>query len=224
MTKIVIFGTGKVAAVAADIFAEQSETEVIAFTVDRQWLNADTLNGKPVVAFEDLTTRYPPGSVSLFLAIGYHQINRLRARKHDALRALGYQTVNCISRRAWVAPSAKLGSNCLIMPNAVIEPEATVGDNVVVWSNTTIGHHSTLDDHVWISGNTVIGGAARLETRCFAALGAVVGNEVRIGAGSFLGAGTLTTRCQQKNTVIIARDTEKFRLDAEQFLKITRLR
>ncbi len=53
---------------------------------------------------------------------------------------------------------------------------------------------------------------------------AIVGNEVTIGAESFLGAGVLVTKCCEAKSVFVTRDTEKFRLDSDRFLKISKMR
>ncbi|MBK5910365.1 hypothetical protein CCR85_02525 [Rhodothalassium salexigens] len=224
MADIVLFGAGKVAEVADALFREAGDHRVVAFAVDRAYLDGPTFLGQPVVAFEQLAERYPPARVKAFVAIGYHALNTARAEWVAALEAQGYELVDCVSPRAWVAEGALTGPNCLVMPNAVVEPGARLGRDVVVWSNATIGHHARLDDHVWVAGNSVIGGGARLGAYTFAALGTVVGNEVTVGAQSFLGAGVQVTRCCADKSVFIQPDTEKYRLDSDRFLRISKLR
>jgi acetyltransferase-like isoleucine patch superfamily enzyme len=70
----------------------------------------------------------------------------------------------------------------------------------------------------------VIGGGSVVGERCFLALNATVGNEVKIGSDSILGARTLLTRSVASKSVLVERDTELFRLDSDQFLRISKLR
>ena len=59
--KVVLFGIGDFAQVADVYLTEDSPHDVVAFTVDREYMEDTELAGRPVVAFEDLEELYPPG-------------------------------------------------------------------------------------------------------------------------------------------------------------------
>jgi UDP-3-O-[3-hydroxymyristoyl] glucosamine N-acyltransferase len=159
----------------------------------------------------------------MFVAVGYHNLNRLRAERCDAARTKGYHLVSYISRVADCGDWAEVGDNCLILDSVGVQPGARVGDNVWVWNNTLIGHHSSVGDHCWLAAGTTIGGCARIAERCFIGLGATIGGDLRLGAESFIGAGALLTKDAEAQSVFITRDTERYRLDARTFLRMTRL-
>ena len=69
----------------------------------------------------------------------------------------------------------------------------------------------------------VVGGASVVGEGCFVGLNATVGHGVTIGDYSFLGAGTRVLSTAPAKSVFIERDTAKFRLDSDDFLKITKL-
>jgi acetyltransferase-like isoleucine patch superfamily enzyme len=52
---------------------------------------------------------------------------------------------------------------------------------------------------------------------------ATVTNDIRIGNRCIIGANTLVTKDLQDGQVVIERSSDVFRLNSDQFLKITRL-
>ena len=54
MRKLVIYGTGLIAEVAAFYFEKDSDHEVVAFTNAAEFIKEPTFGGKPVVPFEAL--------------------------------------------------------------------------------------------------------------------------------------------------------------------------
>ncbi len=60
MSKLVVFGSGKIADQAYFYFTNDSPYEIEAFTVDSAFLTKEEMFGRPVVPFEDVQNRYPP--------------------------------------------------------------------------------------------------------------------------------------------------------------------
>ncbi len=228
MKKIVIFGQGMMAEVACDHMTRDRCHEVVAFTVDGAWLgNGDTAlaarAGVPVVAFEEVETRFPPDQYGMFVAMGYHALNRVRADKCAEAKAKGYALASYVSARADVGPWLEIGENCLLLDSVGVQPGARIGDNVWLWNNTLIGHHATIASHCWFAAGGTVGGKASIGERCFFGLGATVGGDLSIGAESIIGAGALVTKSAAAGSVFVERDTDLFRLDSRRFLSITRL-
>lgn len=228
MKQIVLFGLGMIADVAYHHIVRDAAFEIAAFACDGDWLDAARHSrlgqlGVPVVAFESIEDSYPPDAYAMFVAIGYHELNQLRADRCRQATAKGYELVSYVSTRADCGPWAKIGKNCLILDGVGVQPGVSIGDNVSLWNNTLIGHHSNIGDHCWIAAGTTIGGKATLGERCFVGLGATIAGDLLIGAESFIGAGCLLTRSAAARSVFVQRDTELFRLDSRAFLRMTRL-
>lgn len=225
MARIVIFGTGKVADVIYHHIRHAGTHDVVAFTVDAQYAAAgSTFHEKPIVPFDQLPSHFPPSQCQLLVAIGYHDLNAVRAKIYALAKSAGYTLASFISPRASVGDWLEAGDNCIVLDNAMIEPGVRLGNNVVVWSGVLVGHHSTIDDHAWIAGQAVFGGSAHLGERSFVGLGAIVGHEVDLGAQSLVSAGALVMKCADDKAVFVEANTPPFRLDSEKFLKITKLR
>ena len=86
-----------------------------------------------------------------------------------------------------------------------------------------IGHHSEIGDHCWVTGRANISGSVIVGKNCFFAVNATVTNDIRIGNRCIIGANTLVTKGLQDGQVVIERSSEVFRLNSDQFLRITRL-
>ncbi len=222
---LVIFGAGKVAEVVYRYLKRAGEYEVVAFTCDAGFIpESGAFLGLPVVPFADVSMLYPPATHAMIVAIGYHDLNRVRRARYADAKAKGYRLISMISPEAHCGDWVEMGDNCIVLDGATLDPGVRLGSNVVIWSDALVGHHSTIEDHCWIAGHAVFGGTAVLGAGSFVALGAIVGNEVEIGAESFLGAGVLVTKCCEAKSVFVAPSTEKFRLDSDRFLKISKIR
>jgi sugar O-acyltransferase (sialic acid O-acetyltransferase NeuD family) len=228
MKPLIIFGFGKIADVVYNHISRDKEYEVVAFTCDAEWLpqSSETNRrhlGYPVFPFEDLDKYFPPESVSMFVAIGYHDLNLLRATKCKEVKAKGYTLINYVSPRVDCGPWLDIGENCLILDGVGIQPGVKIGNNVSIWNNVLIGHHSTVQDHCWIAAGATLGGLVSIGDRCFVGLNATIGGELSVGPESFLGAATLVTKDVPPKSVFIAASTQKYRLDSDDFMRITRM-
>ena len=226
MKKIVIFGIGKIADVALHHITRDQQFEVVAFAVNRHWLPSSPSmqlihKDRPLVAFEDIEQLFPPNAFSMFIAIGYHELNAVRAQKYHEAKRKGYELVSYVSPRADTGPWVVIGDNCLILDGVGIQPGTNIGNNVSIWNNTLVGHHSSIADHCWLAAGTTVGGMSNIGQKCFLGLNSTVGGEVSIGQDSFLGGGCLVVRSASEKSVFIERGTEKFRLDSTQFMTMT---
>ncbi len=221
MSKTVIFGAGKIADVAYYYLTYDSPHEIVAFTTDQEFCKENSKLGLPVVPFEEVSLRYPPEKFKMFVAVGYQDLNKLRAKKYEEAKAKGYELISYISSRASNVGKVEVGDNCLILENVVIQPCSKVGSNVFIWCGNHVGHHATVMDHCYIAGQVVISGSAVVEPYCFIGVNATIGHEITIGSGSFIGAGTLITKSVVPMSVFIATDTSRFRLDVDHFLRLT---
>lgn len=223
MSKIVIFGEGKIAEVVYFHLKNDSPHEIVAFTVDKEYYSKKMLFNLPIVPFEEVEKIYPPNDYKMIIAVGYQSLNQLRATKYYEAKEKGYELISYICSTANNFGDIEIGDNCLILDNATLNPMSKVGNNVFIWSGNHIGHHSTVGDHCYLSGHVIIGGHTTIGPYCFIGINATIGHEVTIGEKNLIGAGTLITKNTTSNSVYITQDTQKFRLDSSSFIKLTRL-
>lgn len=189
--KLVLLGDSAFAEVAYEYFTHDSEYEVVAFSVEREYLRREQLFGIPVAPFEELQDRFDPAEHDFYAALVYSQGNALRRRLYEAAKDKGYKPASYVSRHAFVWRNVTLGEHCFVFENNVIQPFVAIGDNCVLWSGNHIGHHSAIGDHCFLASHVVISGFVEVGESCFLGVNATIANNTKIGKGCTLGAGAL---------------------------------
>ena len=115
MKPVVIFGMGKITEAVFYYMKEESPYSVVAFTVDKEYLNIESKYNLPVVVFEDVVNKYPPEEYNMFVALGYQQLNTLRTNKLKEAKEKGYKIISCVNKRSGVLKDTQYGENCFIM-------------------------------------------------------------------------------------------------------------
>ncbi len=224
MSRVVLFGAGKIADEVYFYLRNDSPHEVAAFTVDGEYIRTATKWGIPVVPFDEILERFPPDGFKMFVAIGYHDMSRIRAAKYHACKAKGYELISYVCSAASNIAGVPVGDNCLVLEHATIQPCCKIGNNVFIWSGNHVGHHSEVRDHNYLCGHVIIGGSTVIEPHCFLGINSTIGHEVVIGEGSFIGAGALVTKNVAPGSVHIVPDTPRFRLGTKDFLRLTTMK
>jgi sugar O-acyltransferase (sialic acid O-acetyltransferase NeuD family) len=203
MTKpVVIFGAGSFAQVACVYLERDSPREVLAYTVDGDYVNADSFSGLPLVAFEEMADEYPPERVDLLVATGFGGVNKVRTDIYQRCKQLGYSFVSYVSSRAMVMSDEPVGENTFVFEANVIQPFVEIGNNVVVWSGNHIGHHSRIADHCFIASHAVISGHVAIGESCFVGVNATFRDGITIAPRCVIGAGALVLADQEEGTVL----------------------
>jgi sugar O-acyltransferase (sialic acid O-acetyltransferase NeuD family) len=209
---LVIFGSDDIAQLAHFYFSSDSDYEVVAFTVDANYLTDTTFCDLPVIAFEEIAEHYTPEQCEFFIALSYSRLNAVRKEKYLAVKALGYQITSYISSRATILNDGRIGENCFILEDNTIQPFVTIGHNVTLWSGNHIGHHSTINDHCFIASQVVVSGGVEIGAQCFVGVNATLRDHIKIGDRCVIGASTLLLADAEPEGVYIGKATERSKL------------
>ena len=188
--RLVIVGNTAFAEIAHEYFTADSDYDVVAFSVEREYLKEDQLFGLPIVPFDELDNVFAPPEHDVYVAATYTQLNRLRTRLVDAAKARGYGLASYISSRAFVWRNVTLGEHCFVFEDNTVQPFVRMGRNVVLWSGNHIGHHSTIGDNTFVSSHVVVSGFCEIGESCFLGVNATVANNITIGRDVWLGPNT----------------------------------
>ena len=191
---LVLVGAGEFAQIACEYFEHDSDYDVVAFSVESDYLAQPVLAGRPVVAYETLETRYPPTEVEVFVAVPASQLNRLRTRLYLDAKRRGYCFARYVSTRAFVWRNAELGENSFIFEGNVIQPFVRVGNNCILWSGNHVGHRTVVCDNVFIASHAVISGYCEIGENSFVGVNATFNDHVKVAPDNVIGAGALVTR------------------------------
>lgn len=219
-TPLVIFGSADIAQLAHYYFSTDSDYEVVAFTIDREYLKETTFCGLPVIPFEEVVQKYPPDRFAFFVALSYSKLNSIRKEKYLAARELGYKLVSFVSSKATVLNQGRIGENCFIFEDNTIQPFVTIGNNVTMWSGNHIGHHSSVGDHCFIASHVVVSGGVEIGEQCFIGVNATLRDHIQIGDRCVLGAGTLILSNTEPEGVYIGTATLRADLNSGKLKKL----
>jgi sugar O-acyltransferase (sialic acid O-acetyltransferase NeuD family) len=195
MPKVVIFGIQDFASLAHFYLKEDSQHEVVAFTVTKEYMPLDaTFEGIPVVPFEELEKLYPPTEYVFFAPMSHRKMNTLRETIYTQAENKGYTLISYVSSKATVFSNVKIGKNCFILEDNTIQPFVTIGNNVVLWSGNHIGHHSVIKDHVLFTSHIVLSGHCVVEPYCFFGVNATLRDGLHFAEGTLVAMGACVTR------------------------------
>ncbi|QLE78823.1 hypothetical protein FLM55_03330 [Francisella sp. Scap27] len=217
--KLVIYGNGKIAKVIYQFV--KKKFDVVAFAVEKKYKNTDTIEGVPLIEFEDIQNQYGPDDHKMLIAVGYVQMNDIREKKYQEAKEKGYGFINYIHPSVEMHDNVEIGENNIILDHVTIQPYVKIGSSNLVWSNAVIAHGSVIEDTSWITSGVVISGDAIIKSKCFLGVNATIGHNTVIERENFIGANTLVTKNTIPKDVFISREGEKFRLDSQMFLQFT---
>jgi sugar O-acyltransferase (sialic acid O-acetyltransferase NeuD family) len=217
---LIIFGAGDIAQLAHVYFSTDSAYEVVAFTVDADYIVGSEFCGCPLIPFEEIASRYPPQGHDMFVALSYSKLNEIRREKYVGAKTLGYRLASYVSSHATVLNDGRIGENCFILEDNTIQPFVTIGNNVTLWSGNHIGHHSTIHDHCFIASHVVVSGGVEIGEGCFIGVNATLRDHIKVGNKCVVGAGTLLLADADPEGVYIGQATERAKVPSTRLKKI----
>lgn len=200
---LVLIGAGELALIACEYFQHDSDYDVVAFSVEREYLREPTLADRPVVPYEELETHYPPSDYDVFVAIPSSQLNRLRTRFYLDAKARGYRFATYVSSRAFVWRNAEIGENSFIFENNVIQPFVRIGNNCILWSGNHVGHRTVIRDNVFVASHAVISGYCDIGESSFIGVNTTFNDHVKVAQDNVIGSGALVTRDTEAGRVYV---------------------
>ena len=209
MSKVIIFGTLDTAELAHFYLTHDSEHEVVAFCLTREYIKENIFKELPVVPFDEVQKSYTPEEHKFFAPMTARKMNRLRESIYYQIKEKGYSLISYISSKATVFPGAEIGDNCFILEDNTIQPFASIGNNVVLWSGNHIGHHSLIKDHVFFTSHVVLSGHCVVESYCFFGVNATIRDYSHITEGTFVAMGANVTKNTEPYGVYMGNPAKK---------------
>jgi len=184
---IIIFGNSQYAKLITEYLSESYN--IVAYCVHQAYIEDKFFLGKPLVAFENISTQFSPLDYEMFIALGYTQINSLRAKVCAEAKQKGYRLISYVHPSSIISSNVTIGENCFIFENSVVQPFSTIGNDVTIWASSTICHDCEIADDVFIASNVCINGNVKIGRAAFIGAGAVVRNNLSISEETLIGAG-----------------------------------
>jgi sugar O-acyltransferase (sialic acid O-acetyltransferase NeuD family) len=188
--KLIIIGGGEFAQIACSYFQYDSEYEVKAFCVNKEYIKEPIISGLPVVPYEELELQFPSNEFFVFTGIPASDMNRTRSRFYNDLRLKGYSFATYISSRAFFWRDAQIGENSFVFEMNTIQPHVKIGNNCILWSGNHVGHRSIINDNCFISSHVVISGYCSVGSGSFVGVNATINDNIQIAENCLIAAGS----------------------------------
>lgn len=202
MKKIVIFGGACRARLAYAFLSFDSQHQIDCFTVHKKYIEREKMMGLDIIPFETIESTNPPDAFSMFIAIGYKKLNKIRAEIYENCKQKGYEFITYISRKTNIWNFNDIGANCFIYGAGSIQPYVNIGDNVVI-GGASISHDTVIENHCYISPHAVISGNVRIGERSFIGANATIRDGVAIAPRCVIGAGAVIMNDTQPGEVYL---------------------
>ena len=201
MADIVIVGLGSQARLAKFYFERDTVFRVVAFTADSQYIEEEEFCGLPIVPIESVSSKFPPNDFSAFVAVGYNNMNSVRAELCKRMLDFGYILESYISPRCTILTDENVGYNCFILEENTIQPFVKIGNNVTMWSGNHIGHDVEIKDHCFVTSHVVISGFTKVGEYSFLGVNSTLRDSIEIGSKNLIGAGAVIMQSTKDEAV-----------------------
>ncbi len=215
MKNLIVFGTAEIAELAYFYFTNDSDYKVVAFTVDDDFVENDTLLGLPIIPFSEIINKFPPEENSMHVALSYSKLNKLRQEKYEQVKKHGYKLASYICSKSVTWGDLEIGDNCFILENQTIQPSVKIGNNVMLWSGNHIGHGTVIRDHAYVSSHVVIAGHCDIGQRCFLGINSTIKDFTKIGNDVFVAMDASVVKNVKDGEMVVSAKSEIHSVDSK---------
>lgn len=210
MKNLIIIGNTTNARLAKWYFDNDTDYNVVAFSVNKEYINEDMFLDLPIVPFENLEKVYPALSNDAFIAIGYTNMNKIREKMYNETKNKGYFLPNYISTKCNFLTEEEIGDNNLILEDNTIQPYVKIGNNNVFWSGNHIGHDTIIHNHITITSHVVISGYCQIHDNSFLGVNSTLHNEITVKKETLIAAGAIISKETEEKGVYLPSKSNLF--------------
>jgi len=199
---LIIYGDSSYAEMIAHYFQTDSEYQVVAFCVDKDYKTRETIDTLPVIDLEDIEAHFSTENHYIFAAIGYKSV-RTHKVLFEKIANLSFPVASYISSKAIVDISCKISINCLILPGVILEPDTTIEENCFINSGAIVCHHTCIKAHTILAAGSLIGGHTTIGESSLIGFNATVAELLQVANETLLGASSLLLQDTEKHTMYV---------------------
>ena len=207
MHKYVIFGASYFAEMLAYYVEKYDDVDVLAYTVDRKYIDKSEIYGKPLVAFEDLDKLYDMSNVYVLIALGYKNMNDIRKAKYLEAKSKGYKIAGFVHPEAYIE-KCDMGEGNIILERVNIGHGVRLGNCNILWNSAVIQHDCDISDFNFIAGGSVFGGKVTVRDNCFFGLNCTIRSAITVENYTLAGAGCYVSKSTESNCVYVPERTK----------------
>ena len=220
--KLLIFGAGETATIAAEFFRYDSEENLQGLIVDdKYWEENKKYLDLPVYPLSKIKNNFSKDEFKIFVALSYGKLNSERERVYKLFLHMGYEFASYVSSKANIWRTAKIGRNCMIFEGNNIQHNVVIKDNVILWSGNHIGHGVVINDSVYVSSHVCIAGFAEIKERSFLGVNSTITDKTVVEKDCFISASALVNKNTFENSIYSGIPaTKNLKVTAKKYFKV----
>lgn len=192
MKKLIIVGNSICAVMMKHYIEDTYFGQVVAFTVDKDFISEKIIENIPVISSEEIVNYYSQNEYLLIMGIGYKKMGDIRKNLYEKYKSLGYTFDNYIHPSAILPRNFSMGEGNVILEGVIFGIDSQINNCNLIYSGAVIGHDTAMGNYNTMSVSSALAGCCTLGDSCFIGLSATVrdcvklGNKVLVGAGAYV--------------------------------------
>ncbi len=181
----------------AEVVAEYVDAthglEVVAFTIEKKYIGESEFAKKPLIAFEELENIYSKENIEILVLTAFGEGSPRIRKKEKSLeiKNKGYSLFSFIDPGAYVAKSAQVGENCIVLKGVVVEPNAIIENGVFLRSESYVSHGSRIGEYSYLAPRATVAGQVIVGGFCFLGVNCTIHDRKKIGDHAIIGGGAV---------------------------------
>ena len=145
MKNIIIFGANDFGRLLKYYIEKDDPRNVVAFTMNRDYIEKDSFLGVPVVEFETIDKKYSAEDYEILIAIGNSKMNNVRKKIFEECKKKGYTVASFIHSSCSIH-SNDIGEGNILLENCLVYPYSKIGKGNLLWDHVLISHDCVVGD------------------------------------------------------------------------------
>ena len=176
--------------------------QVACFTVDAKYIKDEEFCGLPIVPFEEIETKFPPGEYEILIAIGNSKMNNVRRQTFSRIKEKGYTVASYIHSSCSVH-SQDFGEGNILLENCLIYPFAKVGSGNLMWDHVLISHDCVVGDFNTFSSYADLCGYVKIGNNGYFGKHCILNDFMEVADYTLVGAGAYAKKKTEPYDVIV---------------------
>ncbi len=191
--KRILFGTSVYSRLLHHYIEKDTNDEILAFTVEKEYLKEDHFDNLPVVCFENLNELFDMSNISILITCGYHKMNDIRKKIFNKCDEYGYNIGSFIHSTAQV-DGVSFGRGNIVMPHVLFHPYVKVGDANIFCEYSMMEQETKIQNYNFIGPKSFLGAYINLENNNDFGIGTIIGDKLNIGNYNLIGSGSVLSK------------------------------
>lgn len=217
MKKIIIFGVGDLSNQLFRYIEQDHIYDVIAFSVEEEYIKSDLFCNRPVVAFEKIEDIYSPKEYGMLICIGYNSMNKTRARIFEKVKEKGYEILSYIHPTATVL-SNDFGYGNIVLENTSISIGCKIGNGNLIYNCVVLCHDVKIGNFNSISASANFLGHSSMGDYCFVGANSTVKDSTEISDMTLLGANVFINKKTKPKGVYVVNKAQRININSDEII------